>query len=177
KLIKRKQALKESTSISDADKHKFKKEDLKSLGTSGPHRGNPASKKHEFPLQNRMMKLLKDETLNFFPLLEERTLSSATYSNLVRDTFQMRRKFITQEANSSKEILNVYPYLGKPSHPMTPPDKMFRDKRIEFFSVMSRFLYTQRHSFPISDKSEATTNFIVLLIQLHGDSITLPAVF
>lgn len=126
-------------------------------------------------------------------------MSSSTYSNLVRDTFQMRRKFITQEANSSKEILNVCTYLGKPSHvqselsriigaenvsgaedrlkealkvlhggenltnvevvkamkmiqertkrknnnqdvfkfqdPMTPPDKLFRDNRIEFFLV------------------------------------------
>ena len=41
----------------------------KALGTSGPHRANPTSKKHELPLQKRMMKLLKEERLNFFPLL------------------------------------------------------------------------------------------------------------
>ena len=47
---------------------------------------------------------------------EEGILSSETYLNLVRDTFQMKRKFITREANSSKEILNVCPYPGKPPH-------------------------------------------------------------
>ena len=72
-------------------------------------------KNREFPLQKRMMKFLKDETLNFFPLTAEGTLSSATYANPVKEILQMRRKFITQEANSCKEILNVCPYLGTPS--------------------------------------------------------------
>ena len=72
-------------------------------------------KKHEFLLQKRV-EIAERRNFELLSTAEEGTLSSSTYSNLVRDTFQMRRKFITQEANSSKEILNVCPYLGKPSH-------------------------------------------------------------
>ena len=47
---------------------------------------------------------------------EEGSLSSKTFSNLVKETYPMRRKFITEEAKSSREILDMCPYLGKSSH-------------------------------------------------------------
>lgn len=86
------------------------------MGTSGPHRGNPASKKARVSSSEEDDEIAQRRNFELLSTAEEGTLSSATYSNLVRDTFQLRRKFITQEVNSSKEILNVCPYLGKPSH-------------------------------------------------------------
>ena len=47
---------------------------------------------------------------------EEGSLSSNTFSNLVKETYPMRRKFITEEAESSKEILDMCPYFGKSTH-------------------------------------------------------------
>ena len=44
---------------------------------------------------------------------EEGSLSTKTFSNLVKETYPMRRKFITEEAQSSKEILDKCPYFGK----------------------------------------------------------------
>ena len=41
--------------------------------------------------------------------------SSATNANPVKEILQMRRKSVTQEANSCKDILNVCPYLRTPS--------------------------------------------------------------
>ena len=86
------------------------------MGTSGPHRGNPTSKKARVSASEEDDEIAQRRNFELLSTAEEGTLSSATYSNLVRDTFQIRRKFITQEANSFKEILNVCPYLGKPSH-------------------------------------------------------------
>ena len=68
--------------------------------------GSPSEEDDEVP-QRRNFKLLSTTA--------EGTLSSATYANPVKEISQMRRKFVTQEANSCKEILNVCPYLGTPS--------------------------------------------------------------
>ena len=88
----------------------------KALGTSGPDRGNPTSKKARVSVSEEDDEIAQRQKFELLSTAEEGTLSSATYSNLERDTFQMRRKLMTQEANLSKEILNVCPYLGKPSH-------------------------------------------------------------
>ena len=79
----------------------------KAFGTSGPHRGNPTSKKARVSSSEEDDEVAQRRNFELLSTAEEGTLSSATYANLVKDTFQMRRKFITQEANSSKEILNV----------------------------------------------------------------------
>ena len=47
---------------------------------------------------------------------EEGSLSAKTFSNLVKESYPMRRKFITEEAQSSKEILDMCPYFGKSMH-------------------------------------------------------------
>ena len=47
---------------------------------------------------------------------EEGLLSAKTFSNLVKESYPMRRKFITEEAQSSKEILDMCPYFGKSTH-------------------------------------------------------------
>lgn len=47
---------------------------------------------------------------------EEGSLSAKTFSHLVKETYPMRRKFITEEAQSSKEILDMCPYFGKSTH-------------------------------------------------------------
>jgi len=86
------------------------------MGTSGPHRGNPTSKKARVSWSEEDDEIAQRRNFELLSTAEEGTLSSAKYLNLVRDTFQMRRKFITQEANSSKKISNVCPYLGKPPH-------------------------------------------------------------
>ena len=59
------------------------------------------------------MTLPKDGTWN---CSLEGSLSAKTFSHLVKETFPMRRKFITEEAQSSKEILDMCPYFGKSPH-------------------------------------------------------------
>ena len=61
-------------------------------------------------------KLAQRRNLELLSNTEEGALSCSTFSNLVEETYQMRRKFITEEAKSSKEILDMCPYLGKSSH-------------------------------------------------------------
>ena len=61
-------------------------------------------------------KLAQRRNLELLSNTEEGALSCSTFSNLVEETYQMRRKFITEEVKSSKEILDMCPYLGKSSH-------------------------------------------------------------
>lgn len=62
------------------------------------------------------MTLPKDRTWELLSNTEEGSLSTKTFSNLVKETYPMRRKFITEEAQSSKEILGMCPYFGKSAH-------------------------------------------------------------
>ena len=47
---------------------------------------------------------------------KEGSLSTKTFYNLVKESYSMTRKFITEEAQSSKEILDMCPYFGKSMH-------------------------------------------------------------
>ena len=47
---------------------------------------------------------------------KEGSLSTKTFYNLVKESYPMRGKFITEEAQSSKEILDMCPYFGKSVH-------------------------------------------------------------
>lgn len=83
--------------------------------TSGPHRGNQTSKKARVSSSEDDDEFAQRRNLELLFTAEEGTLSSTTYANLVKDTSEVRIKFIKQEANSSREILDLGPYLGKPS--------------------------------------------------------------
>ena len=60
------------------------------------------------------MSLPKDGTWNCCQIPKRG--SNKTFSNLVKESYPMRRKFITEEAESSKEILDMCPYFGKSTH-------------------------------------------------------------
>ena len=88
----------------------------KPSGSSGSQIVNTAYKKAKVSSSAEDDELSQRRNLELLSTTEEGSLSSNTYSNLIKNTFQMRRKFITEEAKSSKEILDRCPYLGKSSH-------------------------------------------------------------
>lgn len=55
--------------------------------------------------QRRNLELLSE----LLSSIEEGSLSIKTFSNLVKETYPMRREFITEEAESREEILDMCP--------------------------------------------------------------------
>ena len=58
--------------------------------------------------QRRNLELLKN--------VKTGAMSSKTYSSLVVETFEERRNFVKTKAQSSAEVLEMCPYLGKQEH-------------------------------------------------------------
>lgn len=58
--------------------------------------------------QKRNLDLLRD--------YKEGSISGKTFTTLINETFNERRKFIQTLAKSSCEVLDMCPYLGKSEH-------------------------------------------------------------